>query len=590
MTRTIVMTAFLAMLAMLVGDVSVIAQGAIRASHVADEVLVKFKSRPSTSALHSAVTMRGHALVAELGAPGWVRVRVAPGQSVPQALAAYQNDPSVEHAQPNFIYRARARPNDARYGELWAFRNTGQTVSGSAGTPGADMNIERAWDHVTDCRSVVVAVVDSGINYRHEDLAANMWNGGTAFPLHGWDFIDDDNDPLDLDGHGTHVAGIIGAAGNNSTGVTGVCWQATLMAVRVLDVTGSGTSATVTQGVDFAVSHGARVINMSLGGGSFDALLSESIRNAEANDVVVVAAAGNDGVDVDALGGDYPCSFVHPNIVCVAMVDQNYALDSFSNFGATSVDVGAPGRNILSVRSTSAVLDDFNSNGQLDWMNSGGWGYRPLLLGSEVVDVLVNPMSFPSGAYSNNANQRVHKAFNFNVSGAIDAFASFTVQHALEPGDVLNVAYRQNGGDPFAGGVALAQFTGTSEGVTGPFVYRLAGCAGGACSIGFQLATNSSGTAQGIGIAEFTVHTLTSNAYLVSSGTSMSTPQVAGLAALLRARHPAYSADDTVNAIRNAGRSVASLSGRTTTGRAIDAMSSLAYINAPTGLQFAVAR
>jgi thermitase len=592
-TRTIAATVSLALLAMLVGDVSVIAQGAIRTSHVADEVLVKFKSPPSSSALHSAVTTRGHAVVAELGARGWVRVRVSPGQSVPQALAAYQNEPAVEHAQPNFIYRARRAPNDARYSQLWAFRNTGQTVNGTAGTPGADMNIERAWDHVTDCRSVVVAVVDSGVNYHHEDLAPNMWNGGPAVPLHGWDFIDNDNDPLDLEGHGTHVAGIIGAAGNNSAGVTGVCWQATLMAVRVLDALGFGTSATVTQGVDFAVRHGARVINMSLGGGSFDRLLGDSILNAALHDVVVVTAAGNDGLDVDASGGDYPCSFANPNIVCVAAMDQHYALASFSNFGATSVDVGAPGRNILSVQALerSTISDDFNTGGNLDWTTSGGgWAYRRLSLSGTPIDVLANPVSFPSGNYADNADQRAHKSFN--LGGGVAATASFIIQHQLQAGDALNVGYRAGGADPFAGGVALDQFGGSSFGAEGPYSYDISACARTTCSFGFQVRTDASFTGQGVGIASFTIDLFTpsNSAYLFASGTSMSTPQVAGLAALLRARHPGYRADDTVNAIRNAGRSVASLSGRTTTGRAVDAISSLAYINAPTGLQFAVAK
>lgn len=576
------------LLAALLGDTWVVAQPVPRRSHVPGEVLVKFRSGSAGSALHSAVAARGHAVLGELRAPGWVRVRVAQDQPLAQALAAYASDPAVEQAQPNYIYRARRLPNDARFAELWAYRNVGQAVDGISGSPGADMNMVRAWDHVTDCRSAVVAVVDSGVNYRHEDLAPNMWNGGSAFPLHGWDFIDDDNDPMDHEGHGTHVAGTIGAAGNNGAGVTGVCWQASIMAVRVLDATGFGTSASVTQGVNFAVANGAKVINMSLGGGGPDQLLSEAIRNAEARDVVVVAAAGNDGINVDLFGGDYPCSFTNANVLCVAALNQNYSLAGFSNFGGTSVDVAAPGDNILSVQALarSTIRDTFNSGGSLDWTTSGGgWAYRPLS-----VDVLANPATFPSGEYANNADQRAHKAFN--LTGGVSAVARFEIQHAIHPGDVLNFAYRRNGGDPFAGGVELDQFTGTSFGVDGPFFYDISACIAVSCSLGFQLRTDGAVSAQGVGISSFAIDVFapTSSGYVVASGTSMAAPQVAGLAALLRSRNPGYRASDTVNAIRNAGRTVAGLRGRTTTGRGVDAMASLAYINAPSGLAFGLAR
>jgi subtilisin family serine protease len=399
--------------------------GAAASQYVPGEVLVKFRPTAGTQGRMASAVDRGHAVLANLNLPGWAQIRVGVGETVETALSSYRDDPGVEYVQPNYIYRAAAAPNDSLYGQLWAFKNVGQA--------GNDMNIEPAWDHITDCSSVVVAVLDTGVNYNHQDLAANMWNGGSGIPNHGHDFVDSDNEPMDPNGHGTHVAGTIGAVGNNGTGTTGVCQKASVMAVRVLDTMGDATTVRAIQGINFAVTHGAKVINMSfVGGGSFDPLFSDAIANAQNSDVVVVVVAGNDTSDVDgASGARYPCNFIQPNLVCVAALDQNYALASFSNWGATSVDVGAPGTNILST-----------------------W----------------------AGAQSSNSS------------------------------------------------------------------------------------------------------------YNTIDGTSMASPQVAGLASMLRAFNPRYTFIDTVNAIKSGGRSVPALAGKTASGKAADVMSSLAYINPPTGV------
>src|SRR5687767_11409274 len=286
------------------------------ATHVAGEVLVKFRASSPGTQKQSAVALRNHAVLASLTPSGWMHVRIADGQTVAEALAAYQNDPGVESVQPNFIYRKSAMPADTHYGELWAFKNTGQNVNGTSGTPGADINIEKAWDRITDCTTAVVAVIDTGVNYNHDDLVANMWNGGPTFPHHGWDFVDDDDDPIDAEGHGTHVAGTIAGRGNNGLGVAGVCWQAAIMAVRVLDASGSGTTANIIQAIDFAVTNSAKVINMSLGAtGGFDPAFSDAISLAQANDVVVVVAAGNSNDNVDLPGqAHWPCNFTNSNL------------------------------------------------------------------------------------------------------------------------------------------------------------------------------------------------------------------------------------------------------------------------------------
>ena len=554
-------------------------------AYVPGEVLVKFKAQTGVS-VRAAVAARGHALAATLPSAGWTQVKIGATESVPNAVAAYRSDPSVEAAQPNYIYRARAVPNDPRYAQLWALRNTGQAISGagyfpSSGTPGDDLDIQPAWDHVTDCSSVVVAVLDTGINYNHEDLAANMWNGGSALPLHGWDFIDNDNDPMDLEGHGTHVAGTIGAIGNNGVGVAGVCWRATLMAVRVLDATGTGTTAQITQGLNFAASHGAKVVNMSLGGPDFDPLMRDAIANMQSSDVVVFAAAGNDAANIDSTG-DYPCGYRLANVVCVTALDQSYALASFANYGVLTVDVGAPGTNVLSALGLQAttILDSFAGGG---WLSTGGWAVGP--------GILVDPATFPSGTYADNADNHVYKTFN--LGAASSATLNFTVQYSLQAGDVLNVFYSPGGGDPVLTGVLLEQFTGSSSGaVAGPFSYDISACASTQCSIGFQLASNASGTAQGVRIGSFSIDVSqpTNSSYVVRSGTSMATPQAAGVAALLRAYNPQFTYAEVASAIKNSGRSLAALRERTTSGRAVDAMAALAYINPPTGLSATVLR
>src|SRR5260221_335445 len=260
-----------------------------KSQYVPGEVLVKFTSSAIAQERAASVAAQGHAFLADLDQSGLVHIKLAAGQTMETALAAYWHDPNVEYAQPNYIYHASAMPNDPQYGQLWAFKNTGQTVGTfppNHGAVGDDIHIEPAWGQITDCSSVVVAVVDSGVNYNQEDLTPNMWDGAAAgFPNHGANCVGNinctGNDPMDLNGHGTHVAGIIGAVGNNNTGTTGVCWKATIMAVRVLNGSGSGsTSTTVNDNLNTGVapnwttSGGWAHGTVTLTSGSVDALLN----------------------------------------------------------------------------------------------------------------------------------------------------------------------------------------------------------------------------------------------------------------------------------------------------------------------------
>jgi subtilisin family serine protease len=194
----------------------------------------------------------------------------------------------------------------------------------------------------------VIAIVDTGVDLSHPDLAANLWTGTGG--VKGFDAIDSGSDPDDYEFHGTHVAGTAAASADNGIGIAGVAPNAQIMPVRALDGNGSGTSADIADGILFAAANGADVINLSFGrSGTDDSAMSTAITAAEAAEAVVVAAAGNDGENND-LQPTVPCSLPNANIICVAAVNQAGGIPGFSNFGTSSVDVGAPGTDILSAK------------------------------------------------------------------------------------------------------------------------------------------------------------------------------------------------------------------------------------------------
>lgn len=223
------------------------------ADYVPDEILVRFRN---TSIRSSLISDQSGEEIDTLDRAELSRIRLREGQSVEGALAEYGSDQNVAHVQPNYIYRVSAMPNDTLFSQMWGLRNTGQTVVSSPptqlgdpirtnnpGTAGMDMNVVPAWDLITDCSAVTVGVIDTGINYNHEDLAANLWTD--TFGNHGRNFVSSINDPLDLHGHGTHVAGTIGAVGNNGLGTAGICWKTKLMALRACNAAGACSTAAI---------------------------------------------------------------------------------------------------------------------------------------------------------------------------------------------------------------------------------------------------------------------------------------------------------------------------------------------------------
>jgi subtilisin family serine protease len=286
------------------------------------ELLVRFEPGASPTRALNAVDAD---LVERLPPAGLVRVQVGPGVSLVAAEAALEQRPDVRYAEPNYRYSVHATPNDPLFSQLWGLQQVND----------ADIDATDAWNLTTGSLGVTVAVVDTGVAYTHPDLAANM--------VPGWDFFSHDNDPSDSVGHGTHVAGTIGAFGNNGTGVSGVNWRVRLMPLRVGDASNIPSSAVV-EAFDHACRSGAKIVNGSFGGFSASSAIHDAI--ARCPGALFVFSAGNSSSSNDARPL-FPCNDPSANVVCVAATNEFDQLASFSNYG-TSVELAAPGSNILS--------------------------------------------------------------------------------------------------------------------------------------------------------------------------------------------------------------------------------------------------
>jgi subtilisin family serine protease len=306
-------------------------------------------------------------------------------KSIDSVIEAIKNDSNVQYVEPNFIYSVvqpqvekvglpslfqveaeslNYTPSDPRFGQLWGLRNTGSNEPGgrSPGRSGADLDVMNAWGLTTGSKAVKIAVIDTGIDYNHPDLKDNMWvnlaekNGqpgvdddgnGYVDDVHGYDFANDDGDPMDGHSHGTHCAGTIGAVHNNGEGVAGVMADVTLVGIKFLTDSGSGATANAVKSIDYATKVGVDLMSNSWGGGGYSEALKEAIQRASDAGIVFTAAAGNSGTNNDSKP-HYPSNYEVDNVISVAAHTAQDTLASFSCYGRNTVHVAAPGHNILS--------------------------------------------------------------------------------------------------------------------------------------------------------------------------------------------------------------------------------------------------
>jgi subtilisin family serine protease len=502
-----------------------------------------------------------------------------------RAALRMERAPAVLYAEPDQYIQFRAIPNDPLFARQWALRNSGQRLRAMRGLPGADVDAPGAWDLSVGSPSVVVADVDTGVDFQHPDLAANIWTNPGEVPenhvdddgngltddIHGWDWAEADHIPDDSrgdsQGHGTQTSSVIAAAGNNGVGIAGLNWDMSLMPLR------AGTLSDTISAFVYARDQGARVINFSAGFPFYSRALQDTIDNIAT--VMVVNAADNGGLDGEGDNSDrvrdFPCKFGSPNLVCVAASDQRDRLTTFSNFGRSSVDLAAPGQNILTAfpgNAFSFELSEFFEGPLGRRFRSGGrhdhWGLTGKLGGSLTDSV--------RGRYHNNTNSFVRsRRIDLRERRACE-LAFFLVHRLQKRFDRLVVEATRDGRH----WRRLGRFTGVraSDYHFLPMPRRFAGER--RVRIRFRLKTDGSVRLDGIYIDDVQVSCITTRpTYAFTEGTSSAAPYVSGAAALIWARYPAGSvAEVKARLLGNVDR-IPSMAGKLATGGRLDVAAAL---------------
>jgi thermitase len=578
--------------------------------YVNDEIIVKFRSsdnfKKQVSNLATEKNLEKKDLLSKSNIASF---KIKDKKKVEEKINELRNEEDVLYVQPNYKYQQLAPhiPLDADFANQWGLNNSGQAVNNKpAGTSGADIDAPEGWEISEGTEhAAIVAVIDSGVSYNHPDLLGNMWDGSSCVDennativggcIHGYDYNSegaDDNNPLPSDSsHGTHVAGIIGAKEDGAgagTGIVGVAPNVKIMALKVTNL----YTDEIVKAIAFAENNGAKVINASWGGYADDDVLYEAIENF---DGLFAAAAGNDGFDNDdGLGALNPCGFDLDNVVCVAATDQNDGLADFSNYGTTSVDIGAPGTDIYSSVGYGPVgSEDFDSASvpavPAGWSATGNFG--TVDLGGGDIALVGDTNQSP---YMDNAlNTVISPAYDLGT--AVSAEVSFTTTCDTEYDLVDYTDYMQLDFSTDGGGTWDNDYVKWDEVVidsdtnpAGSATYNMdlpIDVDSGISNFKVRFEWYSNGTDNnyaGCTINNFSVKTLGDGAnggFEYWDGTSMATPFVSGLAGLAWGyRGTNLSTAAVKDAIVNYGDTISSLDSKTVSGKRISAYGTLDYL------------